>query len=200
MLFENHLPHSRLSISRDTAFVANYCVEELAVAFNQCFEEFAVALKPGAAEPFYQAAKKLDEPAIIYSTHDYFSSALHEIAHWCIAGDKRRQLDDYGYWYEPDGRSGEQQNLFYQVEAKPQALEWAFSLAAGIDFRVSLDNLDNSGQESEKYAFRDKVYQQLCQYFEHGFPARANQVIQLLAQLYRHHQPIQQPPKSSCLV
>ncbi|GAM69307.1 transporting ATPase [Vibrio sp. JCM 19236] len=26
---------------------------------------------------------------------------MHEIAHWCVAGPKRRLLEDFGYWYEP---------------------------------------------------------------------------------------------------
>lgn len=45
-------------------------------------------------------------------------------------GEKRRQLVDFGYWYAPDGRSAEQQELFQAVEVKPQAMEWILSPAA----------------------------------------------------------------------
>jgi elongation factor P hydroxylase len=178
----------------------DYCVEQFSVAFNQAFKDYLVTLSPGADEPFYQAATATNHVATIFSTKDYFSSAFHEIAHWCIAGKERRQLDDYGYWYEPDGRNSHQQALFYQVEAKPQALEWAFSLAARIDFRLSLDNLHSIVSDDEKLMFRDKVFLQLTSYFESGFPLRAQKVIQLLSSLYSNHQPIQQPKKSSCLL
>ncbi len=53
----------------------------------------------------------------------FYASALHEIAHWCIAGENRCQQVDYGYWYEPNGRSEERQFEFEKVEVKPQALE-----------------------------------------------------------------------------
>lgn len=106
-------------------------VEDLVALFNQEFADCYTCLQPGAEEPFYQAPAE-GKPAIIYSTYDYFASALHECAHWCIAGEKRRQLDDYGYWYAADGRTAQQQQEFFQVEQKPQALEWAFALAANL--------------------------------------------------------------------
>ena len=52
----------------------------------------------------------------IVFTHDYFASALHEVAHWCVAGPERRRLTDYGYWYAPDGRTEKQQMEFERVE------------------------------------------------------------------------------------
>jgi elongation factor P hydroxylase len=58
---------------------------------------------------------------------DYLASALHEVAHWCLAGVERRKLEDYGYWYSPDGRSRGEQSAFENVEARPQALEWILS-------------------------------------------------------------------------
>ena len=39
----------------------------------------------------------------IYFARGFYSSALHEIAHWLVAGKERRKLEDFGYWYEPDG-------------------------------------------------------------------------------------------------
>ena len=115
---------------------AEPCVLRLAEAFNQHFSDQQVLLKPGASEPFYQAAcsqeqsKKQphDQLATIFSTQDFFSSALHEVAHWCIAGVERRKLDDYGYWYEPDGRSGEQQARFMREKAESYCEQQARSV------------------------------------------------------------------------
>lgn len=192
MLFEQAPQHSQTHIEP--------CVQQLAEHFNRAFSGYNTLLSPGADEPFYQASTN-DEPAVIFSTQDYFSSALHEIAHWCIAGTERRKLDDYGYWYEPDGRSAEQQAEFFKVEVKPQALEWAFSLAAGIPFRVSVDNLDGGLEASqEAVAFRDNVHEQLKQYFSEGFPKRALLMIQMLSSMYRFNQPISLPKKESCLL
>ncbi len=112
--------------------------------FERCFTaEFHTVLEGGADEPFYQPGTT-ETPSRIIFTRDYFASALHEVAHWCVAGEERRKLPDYGYWYAPDGRSPEQQAEFERVEIKPQALEWLFSKACGAPFRVSADNL-NSG-------------------------------------------------------
>src|SRR5690606_31386666 len=83
---------------------------------------------------------------------DYFRSALHEVAHWCVAGAERRTREDYGYWYAPDGRDATQQANFLHVEVMPQALELLFCAACGHDFRVSLDNLDGEAGESGLFA------------------------------------------------
>jgi elongation factor P hydroxylase len=96
-------------------------------------------LKGGAAEPFYQPPSP-GSPGVIFYTRDYVRSALHEVSHWCIAGEKRRMLPDYGYWYNPDDRNARQQTEFQHVEVLPQALELVFSAAMRIPFRVSLDN------------------------------------------------------------
>ncbi|AOE49547.1 elongation factor P hydroxylase [Kangiella sediminilitoris] len=194
MLFEQPLKSSQ-SIAQEP------CVFDFARNFNRHFKDYGTVLEPGADEPFYQASRQAGECSVIFSTQDYFSSALHELAHWCIAGEARRKHDDYGYWYEPDGRSKEQQSIFYQVEQKPQALEWAFSLAANIPFRISLDNLkaDHIPREDVEY-FRDSVYLQLNNYFANGFPTRAQRIISLLCCLYRHNQPIRLPQKLSCLI
>ena len=111
--------------------------------FRRCFgEQFNTVLVGGKDEPFYRAACGTDAAEIHYR-HDYFRSALHEVAHWCVAGQARRQQDDYGYWYAPDGRNAEQQKAFEQVEVLPQAWELLFCAACGHPFRVSMDNLDN---------------------------------------------------------
>ena len=172
-------------------------VADIVELFNAEFADYHTRLQAGAEEPFYQAPKN-GQPAIIFSTYDYVSSALHECAHWCIAGSKRRQLDDYGYWYAADGRTEEQQQAFFQVERKPQALEWAFSLAANLPFRLSLDNLNNPSGDAR--LFRQQVYAELMQYFEIGFPPRALRMIQILCRYYRQGQPIQLPDISACSI
>lgn len=168
-----------LALSNDTVPYQEPCVFEFAQGFNQCFSDFNTRLKPGADEPFYQAAIT-SSPAIIYSNRDFFSSALHEVAHWCIAGFKRRQQNDYGYWYEPDGRSPARQLEFFEVEVKPQALEWAFHTAAQIPFRLSLDNLNQTLDVDDIKTFQQAVFEQLKKYAELGFSNRAERVIGLL--------------------
>ena len=61
-------------------------------------------LLQGGAEPVYLPADADHPQNRIVFRLDYAASALHEIAHWCIAGAARRRLIDYGYWYSPDGR------------------------------------------------------------------------------------------------
>ena len=89
---------------------------------------------------------------------------------------------DYGYWYKPDGRDELEQAEFERVEARPQAIEWAFSLAAGSPFRVSVDNL--SGAPADHLAFRRRVHDQLVRYASEGFPPRAQRFINVLCRAY----------------
>lgn len=126
--------------------------------FEQCFgEAFNTQLRGGAQEPFYQAAtadgehRRGTESATIFYRADYFRSAMHEVAHWCVAGAQRRQQDDYGYWYAPDGRSAEQQQAFEQLEVLPQAWELIFCAAANHPFGVSIDNLDGGAANMAEF-------------------------------------------------
>jgi len=130
----------------------DYRSSDLEAVFRACFEHrYQTKLIGGAAEPEYLPAS-LDEPFHrLYYRHDYFSSALHESAHWCIAGKERRKHIDFAYWYEPDNRSIDQQALFECVEAKPQALECLFSLATGMTFRPSVDNLMLDNRPSKNF-------------------------------------------------
>jgi len=153
-------------------------VDRLINLFNSTFASFNTRLIRGAGEPVYLPANEMVPFHRIEFAHGFFASALHEIAHWCIAGNARRLLEDYGYWYCPDGRNQTQQRAFEQVEIKPQALEWAFSLASGHPFRVSTDNLD--GVEPDREAFTDSVKAQLLSYIEEGFPKRADTFIRAL--------------------
>src|SRR5690606_17895265 len=98
-----------------------YPADLLETLFHDCFgEQFNTLLVGGKEEPFYRSSRN-GEQAEIHYRHDYFRSALHEVAHWCVAGEARRQQDDYGYWYAPDGRNAGQQKAFEQVEVLPQA-------------------------------------------------------------------------------
>ena len=95
------------------------------------------------------------------------------MAHWCIAGEQRRTQVDYGYWYQPDGRDQIQQQRFLKVEARPQALEWIFSQAAGQRFRLSLDNLNSDTDDSQVREFADAVTSEANAFVSQGLPARA---------------------------
>lgn len=155
----------------------------LITAFNQKFAPaYNTRLVRGSDEPVYLPAGETCEYHRIVFAHGFFASALHEIAHWCIAGQARRLLEDYGYWYCPDGRNETQQRAFEQVEVKPQAIEKAFTLACGRSFRVSTDNLNGVEPDTESFSKAvDKQYQIYCQ---HGFPARAREVITLLSDTF----------------
>ncbi|MFV1872892.1 MAG: elongation factor P hydroxylase [Oleiphilus sp.] len=154
--------------------------------FNCLFSDSEKTLLcSGAEEPIYLPAQPPEIFNKIISTKDYFSSALHEISHWCVAGKLRRKQVDYGYWYEPDGRTAEQQRLFEQVEVKPQALEWIFSQAAGVPFRLSVDNV-NQPELGASEVFKINVHAQVLDYLSSGLPSRANV---FLNALLAHYQP-----------
>tara|TARA_Y100000296_G_scaffold28836_1_gene33637 strand:- start:837 stop:1505 length:669 start_codon:yes stop_codon:yes gene_type:complete len=154
-------------------------VPTLISLFNSTFEDFNTRLVLGDDEPIYIPAGNEKPYHQIVFAHGFFSSALHEIAHWCIAGEKRRLLEDYGYWYCPDGRDAAQQADFEKVEVKPQAIEWAFTEAAGRKFQVSTDNLN--GAEPDREGFTRNVAAQLEAFKTNGFPPRAERFIQALS-------------------
>jgi elongation factor P hydroxylase len=157
--------------------------QDVMALFDATFSEaHNTRLIKGGHEPEYlPACEQLPYHQVIFA-HDYFASALHEIAHWCIAGDKRRLLVDYGYWYCPDGRDSAQQKQFEHVEIKPQAIEWAFCVAANKTFRVSTDNLN--GAEPDTLAFTFNVQRQALAYQTLGFPPRAQLFILALQGFY----------------
>ncbi|MDH5432413.1 MAG: elongation factor P hydroxylase [Gammaproteobacteria bacterium] len=160
-------------------------LDKVVECFNGCFAEPEnTLLKTGAKEPFYLAAKDGNQ-AIIYSREDFLSSALHEIAHWCIAGIERRNLDDFGYWYKPEGRSQQEQSNFESVEIKPQAIEWALSLACKHNFNLSADNLVKGMQASE--AFRQNVEHQLKEYLNNNsLPERAKILFEAFGKIFEY--------------
>jgi elongation factor P hydroxylase len=159
-------------------------INDLITLFEQAFyNRFNTKLVKGADEPVYLPSNDICSYHQVVFAHGYYASALHEIAHWCMAGEARRLLEDFGYWYVPDGRNEEQQKVFEQVEIKPQALEWAFCIAANKPFNVSADNL--SGAQADTIAFKSAVYQQVKDYLVVGFPIRAHQFISILAAFYK---------------
>ena len=134
----------------------------------------------GAAEPLYepwpsQPDDAADEAVLarIHYREDYVASALHEVAHWCIAGRARRGVVDYGYWYAPDGRDAGEQVAFMQVEARPQALEWLFSRACRLPFAISFDNLDAPPSDREGETFAAAVVAAAQHLVTTGLPPRA---------------------------
>ncbi|MBE2894242.1 elongation factor P hydroxylase [Spirabiliibacterium falconis] len=156
---------------------------DLITLFNRTFyAQYNTKLVKGGDEPIYLPADENRTFNGIYFAHGYFSSALHEIAHWLVAGRKRWGLVDFGYWYEADGRSEAQQRLFEQVEVKPQALEWILSVAAKHRFYASSDNLN--GTTGDTRPFKQAVYNQVCYYAQHGLPKRAAMLHQALCEFY----------------
>jgi len=141
--------------------------------FDQIFgPSDATVLRGGAEEPLYQPGAGSGS-AIVYFRHDYLRSALHEVAHWCLAGSARRRVTDYGYWYTPDNRDEVRQAAFYQVEVRPQALEWIFCDTLGISFSVSLDNFGVTSEDIEARTFKRRAQLEKNKMLEEGLPARA---------------------------
>ena len=121
-----------------------YKSEDIIALFNQTFfDAYNTKLVRGEDEPIYLPATDSVPYHQIVFAHGFYASAMHEIAHWCVAGPKRRLLEDFGYWYEPDGRTELVQAEFEKVEIRPQSYEWILSVSvSGVPFSVSCDNLN----------------------------------------------------------
>ena len=161
----------------------------LITLFDASFlHEFNTRLVRGDDEPIYipsglavDGYRKQDFHQIVFA-HGFFRSALHEIAHWLVAGAQRRLQLDYGYWYAPDGRNALQQAKFEQVEVAPQALEWILTKACAHPFAVSVDNL--SGEATDATAFKRAVLNRVHALQQCGLSARAEAFRTALAQFY----------------
>jgi elongation factor P hydroxylase len=175
-------------LSPETLIDNQHNIQDLMAIFSEAFfAKYNTRLIKGDSlignnEPVYLPASNTCSYHQIIFAHGYYSSGLHEIAHWCIAGKERRLKEDFGYWYEPDGRNEQQQKVFESVEIKPQAIEWAFCVAANKKFMVSADNLN--GVEADTKAFKASVFKQVQHYLQHGFPERAQTFINALANFY----------------
>lgn len=170
-------------------------VNDLIRMFNSLFQErYETILVRGDNEPIYLVKDENSLYNQVVFAHGFFSSALHEISHWCVAGKDRRKIEDFGYWYKPDGRTAEEQMLFERVEVKPQALEWCFSIASGIPFNFSADNIALGNRASE--SFKLNVKKQVLNYFRNGFPIRASQLLTTLKEFYHRHSDFEEFKKS----
>jgi elongation factor P hydroxylase len=182
----------------------DYKYQDIIQLFNDTyFKKFNTRLIKGGDEPLYLPANSTEKNSLfetkpsvnltctyhqIIFARGYYASALHEISHWCQAGEQRRLLEDFGYWYNPDGRNEVQQHKFEQVEIIPQAIEWAFNVAAQRKFHVSVDNLN--GFQTNTDRFKNKVLNQVQIFLDNGFPDRASQFITVLAHFYNTPLPL----------
>lgn len=158
--------------------------EKLIQLFAELFySRYQTRLARGGDEPLYLPASLTGEDHQIIFARGYFTSALHELAHWCVAGEERRQLEDFGYWYLPDGRNAAQQRAFEKVEVLPQAYEQCFTLASGRRFNISADNL--SGEPGDTRDFERQIYQRTLQLlFENQLQGRARSLFEGICQAW----------------
>lgn len=117
-------------------------------------------IKGDAEEPFYEAPTA-NTHAILYFRSNYPRSLLHEMSHYCLAGDRRRALDDFGYWYAPCGRTAEEQQRFEEVEARPQGLEKAMCEIVGLKFSPSLDDFSGRPASESFLQALELAYQEM---------------------------------------
>lgn len=167
----------------------SYHIDDVTALFDGLFAaRYRTQLVSGGDEPLYRPAENAAACHRLIFTRDYFASALHEISHWCIAGERRRQLEDYGYWYLPDGRDADEQQAFEAAEVAPQALELLFSRACRRRFHVSVDNLGDVPVDRE--AFRERVEARAERYRREGLPARGEAFRAALEAFYRDAVPL----------
>ncbi|TLF48678.1 elongation factor P hydroxylase [Halomonas urmiana] len=158
-------------------------LEDVIALFDGLFQPtIKTRLVRGGDEPLYLPADAQSPWHRVIFARGFFASALHEISHWCIAGARRRELEDYGYWYLPDGRDADQQRQFESVEVAPQALERLFAEACGLPFNVSVDNLGEVQVDRE--GFRARVEARAERYLREGLPPRAAAFRRALAAFY----------------
>jgi elongation factor P hydroxylase len=151
--------------------------------FNRLFlPSYNTELVAGGDEPIYRPADRNHPHHRVIFAHGFYASALHEIAHWCVAGPERRLLEDFGYWYKPDGRSAAEQAEFERVEVRPQAYEWIFNRAAGRKFHFSADNLSGGIGASEP--FQRAVLAEVRMILQQGLPPRVERLVAGLQQAY----------------
>ena len=119
---------------------AGFLAPERKPSFAHCSTAFSGRGDPTFAwRPSSLARGFGTAPAVIYFRLDYQASALHEVAHWCLAGTRRRQRGLRVLVCAPEGRDEAQQGCFFAVEAAPQALESLFCEARGA-LAPSVDN------------------------------------------------------------
>ena len=140
-------------------------VRQIIAVFERCFtEQYATRLCGGAEEPLY-LPKQGATLARLHFRADYAASALHEVAHWCLAGTERRRCVDFGYEYIAPPRTAVQQQYFYAAELRAQSLEQCLAEAAGVQFSISTDNIAangviNANARLQAQAFATQLQQQ----------------------------------------
>jgi len=157
-------------------------------SFNELFLKLEnTIIERSLGEPLYIPASKLRENNKILFSHGFFASALHEMSHWLVAGEQRRKLEDYGYWYKPDGRSLVEQQEFEKVEIRPQAIEWILSVSCQHTFHFSADNLSAGFAISEK--FKRSVSEQAQSLIVNGLPDRMERLVNVLVKAFATQRP-----------
>ena len=177
-----------MSVEYRSSIMIDHNPDQLIDIFNKLFiPSHNTRLDYSDDEPIYLPADENDNHNRVLFAHGFYASALHEISHWCIAGEARRQLVDFGYWYEPDGRSAEKQREFEQVEIKPQAIEWILTKSCGRKFNISTDNLDGdpAAIAAGREQFATNVVKQVKNYLQNGLPLRAGILKQALLDYYQ---------------
>ena len=148
----------------------------LVQVFDATFAAEQVRLLGGGREPLYEPPSD-GRPARLQFMQDYASSALHEAAHWCLAGARRRARIDFGYAYVPAAQRTEaDQAAFEHAEVRTQALEWRLSLAARVPFHLSVDSIGR-----ERGPFRDRVAAEVRRRIADGWPPRIERLARALA-------------------
>lgn len=152
--------------------------DEISRRFNAVFSRtHRTVLIGGGLEPLYLPAQR-HRPAVIRYARDYAQSALHELAHWCLAGPRRRTRLDYGYWYQPPPRSPVQQRRFERVETPVQGLELIMALATGVRFHVSADN--HADPHANSADFRRRILESAARRLKGGLCPRTLAVLDAL--------------------
>jgi len=169
--------------------------DEISRRFNAAFSRsHRTILIGGGPEPLYLPAQG-HRPAVIRYTRDYAQSALHELAHWCLAGPRRRVLLDYGYWYQPPPRSPQQQRRFEMVEAPVQGLELLMALATGVRFHVSADN--HADPHANSASFKRLIFESAARRLREGLSPR---ILAVLSALNARWEDRLQSSMEACLV
>ena len=146
----------------------------IAATFNRLFgPSHRVTMVGGGAEPLYEPETPA-HPARVVFTYDYPASALHEAAHWCIAGAARRRLRDYGYSYAPGPRESIARSVFFASECDVQAVEALLAEACDVRFVISAD--DFAAPQAELDDFERRVRERIEHRRVHGLPRRAERL------------------------
>ena len=137
-------------------------VEQIIQVFDRCFgEQYSTRLCGGAGEPLYLPPEG-EQPAQLFFRADYSSSALHEVAHWCLACAKRRQRADFGYEYAASTQQCRAAAILLQAELRTQSLEFCSAAAAGVRFTISTDNFNQDGTLDAQTIEQQRLFSGNC--------------------------------------